>query len=117
MWRGLDEQVTACRVDRALRHRRAGCGADHSPARRRPARLAGIGSGSGEPVLRAGQVADGVTHQAAMNALRRLQSLGLLTARSDRGRITFRADEVVGLLGRSRRLRRALTCQTTEGGR
>lgn len=55
----------------------------------------------GLPVLRAGQVADryDVTHQAAMNALRRLEALNLLTARSDRGRVTFRADEVVALLG------------------
>ena len=56
----------------------------------------------GLPILRAGQVADryGVTHQAAMNALRRLEGLNLLTARVDRARVIFRADEVVDLLGR-----------------
>ena len=55
----------------------------------------------GLPVLRAGRVADryGVTHQAAMNALRRLEGLGLLTAHTARGRVTFRADDVVQLLG------------------
>jgi Fic family protein len=54
----------------------------------------------GLPVLRAGQVADryGVTHQAAMNALRRLEHLGLLTAETAHGRVTFRADDVVHLL-------------------
>jgi Fic family protein len=56
----------------------------------------------GLPVLRAGQVADryDVTHQAAMNALRRLEGLGLLSAHSAAGRVTFRADEVVDLLSR-----------------
>ena len=55
----------------------------------------------GFPVLRAGLVADRyeLTHQAAMNALRRLEALNLLTARSDRGRVTFRADEVIDLFG------------------
>jgi Fic family protein len=56
----------------------------------------------GLPVLRAKQVAlrYGVTHQGAMNALRRLAELGLLTPQSERGRVTFRAEEVVRLLGR-----------------
>jgi Fic family protein len=54
----------------------------------------------GLPVLRAGQVADryGVTHQAAMNALRRLEGLGLLAAQTGHGRVTFRAADVVRLL-------------------
>lgn len=39
-----------------------------------------------------------VTHQAAMNALRRLERLGLLTAETAHGRVTFRADDVVHLL-------------------
>lgn len=54
----------------------------------------------GLPVLRASQVADryGVTHQAAMNALRRLEHLGLLTAEATHRRVTFRADDVVQLL-------------------
>jgi Fic family protein len=56
----------------------------------------------GLPVLRAKQVAVryGVTHQGAMNALRRLAELGLLTPQSERGRVTFRSEEVVRLLGR-----------------
>jgi Fic family protein len=55
----------------------------------------------GLPILRAGQVAQryGVTHQAAMNALRRLEGLGLLAAEAGRGRVTFRAPEIVELLG------------------
>jgi Fic family protein len=56
----------------------------------------------GMPVLRANQVADryGVTHQGAMNALRRLADLGLLTTQTSHGRVTFRADAVVEMLGR-----------------
>lgn len=55
----------------------------------------------GLPVLRAGQVSDryGVTHQAAMNALRRLEGLDHLTAQTAHGRVTFRAGDVVRLLG------------------
>ena len=55
----------------------------------------------GLPILRASQVAQryGVTHQAAMNALRRLEGLGLLAAEAGRGRVTFRAPEIVELLG------------------
>jgi Fic family protein len=55
----------------------------------------------GLPVVRAGQVAQryDATHQAAMNALRRLEQLGLLTAHPAHGRVTFRADGVVRLLG------------------
>jgi Fic family protein len=54
----------------------------------------------GLPLLRASQVAErySVTHQAAMNALRRLEHLGLLTAETAHGRVTFRADDVVQLL-------------------
>lgn len=54
----------------------------------------------GVPVLRAGEVADryGVTHQAAMNALRRLEHLGVITAETTHGRVTFKADDVVQLL-------------------
>jgi Fic family protein len=54
----------------------------------------------GLPVLRAGQVASryGVTHQAAMNALRRLEHLGLITAETTHGHVTFKADDVVQLL-------------------
>jgi len=54
----------------------------------------------GLPVLRAGRVSAryGVTHQAAMNALRRLEQFGLLTSHTDHGRITFRAKDVINLL-------------------
>jgi Fic family protein len=54
----------------------------------------------GLPVLRAGLVAQryDVTHQAAMNALRRLASVGLVVPHTDRGRITFRAEEIIRLL-------------------
>ena len=54
----------------------------------------------GLPALRAGQVSAryDVTHQAAMNALRRLEQFGLLTSRTDHGRITFRAEDVINLL-------------------
>jgi hypothetical protein len=54
----------------------------------------------GLPLLRASQVANhyGVTHQAAMNALRRLEHLGLLTAETAHGRVTFKTDDVVQLL-------------------
>jgi Fic family protein len=72
----------------------------------REARVAGLAERLtaeliGLPVLRAGQVAEryGVTHQAAMNALRRLEGLGLLSAHSAHARVTFRADAVVRLLG------------------
>ncbi len=56
----------------------------------------------GMPVLRAGQVAEryGVTHQGAMNALRRLADLRLLSTQTSHGRVTFRADAVIELLGR-----------------
>ena len=55
----------------------------------------------GGPVLRANQVAMrySVSHQGAMNALRRLADLDVLTTQSSRGRITFRAEEVIRLLG------------------
>jgi hypothetical protein len=39
-----------------------------------------------------------VIHQAAMNALRRLASVGLVVPHTDRGRITFRAEEIIRLL-------------------
>jgi Fic family protein len=65
-----------------------------------PERLAGEIIGS--PVLTAGQVAKrhGVTHQGAMNALRRLASLGLLEERERRGRRVFVAPAVIGILTR-----------------
>lgn len=62
-------------------------------------RLAGELAGS--PVLRAGQVASryGISHQGAMNALRRLATLGLVREARRNGQIAFYADEVVALLG------------------
>lgn len=56
----------------------------------------------GSPFLRAGQVAErhDVTHQGAMNALRRLAELGLIFERTSNGRITFVATGVVRLLSR-----------------
>jgi Fic family protein len=54
----------------------------------------------GTPVLRANQVVSryGVSHQGAMNALRRVAELGLVAERPRAGRIIFSADEVVELL-------------------
>jgi Fic family protein len=65
-----------------------------------PERLAGEIIGA--PVLTAGQVAHrhDVTHQGAMNALRRLAELGLLEESERRGRRVFVAPEVVQILTR-----------------
>ena len=54
----------------------------------------------GTPVLRASQVSSrhGVSHQGAMNALRRLAEFGLVVERPRSGRVIFSADEVVQLL-------------------
>lgn len=56
----------------------------------------------GSPILRAPLVAarHNVTQQAAMNALRKLTELKILTERNRRGRVSFRADRVVELLSR-----------------
>ncbi len=56
----------------------------------------------GAPILRAPLVAarHDVTQQAAMNALRRLAQLEIVTERVLRGRVSFRADRVVDLLSR-----------------
>jgi Fic family protein len=93
-------QTTHHRVDGLLAWQ------DTALRRIRQARLSGLAERLaadliGLPVLKAGQVAARyeVTHQAAMNALRRLESLGVLSAHSARRRVTFRADEVVDLLG------------------
>ena len=55
---------------------------------------------AGAPILQAGQVASqhGLSHQGAMNALRRLAELGLVAERVRNGRITFHADAVIQLL-------------------
>ena len=54
----------------------------------------------GAPILRATQVADRheVSHQGAMNALRRLAALGVVEEQTRNGRITFAAPEVMALL-------------------
>lgn len=56
----------------------------------------------GAPVLTAGQVAGrhGISHQGAMNALRRLSDLGLLEETQRRGRRTFVATDVMRILTR-----------------
>jgi Fic family protein len=55
----------------------------------------------GGPILRASQVASrhGVTHQGAMNALRRLADLEIVAERTRRGRVSFVAEAVVTMLG------------------
>jgi Fic family protein len=55
---------------------------------------------AGTPILQAGQVASqhGLSHQGAMNALRRLAELGLVAERTRKGRVTFHADAVIKLL-------------------
>jgi Fic family protein len=56
----------------------------------------------GAPILRASQVASRhqVSHQGAMNALRRLAELGIVEERVRNGRISFTASEVVALISR-----------------
>jgi Fic family protein len=74
-------------------------------ARVRAARVSGVaervaGELIGTPILRASQVAErhGVTHQAGMNALRRLAELGIVAERLRNGRVSFTAKRVVELL-------------------
>lgn len=54
----------------------------------------------GAPILGASQVAKrhNVSHQGAMNALRRLAELGLVAERTRHGRIVFTADRIVALV-------------------
>lgn len=54
----------------------------------------------GAPILRAGQVSKrhNVSHQGAMNALRRLAELDIVAERSRHGGVSFTADRVVALL-------------------
>jgi Fic family protein len=56
----------------------------------------------GTPILRAAQVATlhHVTHQGAMNALRRLAELSIVEERNRNGRISFTATRVIELLNR-----------------
>jgi Fic family protein len=56
----------------------------------------------GVPILRASQVAErhNVSHQGAMNALRRLAELGIVSEQTRHGRISFTATRVVALLSR-----------------
>lgn len=74
-------------------------------SRVRRARVSGVaervaGELIGGPILRAGQVAKrhDVSHQAAMNALRRLADLGVVKEQTRKGRISFTAQPVVELL-------------------
>jgi Fic family protein len=71
----------------------------------REARVTGVaervaGELIGAPILRASQVAEHhqVSHQGAMNALRRLGELGIVEEQLRNGRITFSSPTVVGLL-------------------
>lgn len=80
---------------------------DHAIATVRDARSSGVserlaGELIGAPALTAGQVAHryGISHQGAMNALRRLATLGLLEERKRPGRRVFVAPEVVQILSR-----------------
>jgi Fic family protein len=80
---------------------------DDAIAKVRQARVSGVaerlaGELIGAPVLTAGQVAHrhGVTHQGAMNALRRVVDLGLLEETEQRGRRVFVAPDVVRILAR-----------------
>jgi Fic family protein len=80
---------------------------DHAIATVRQARSSGVperlaGEIIGAPVLTAGQVAQrhGISHQGAMNALRRLASLGLLEESQRRGRRVFVAPAVIAILTR-----------------
>jgi Fic family protein len=80
---------------------------DNALATVRQARSSGVperlaGEIIGAPVLTAGQVAaqHGITHQGAMNALRRLTALGLLEETERRGRRVFRAPTVIQILTR-----------------
>lgn len=74
-------------------------------ARVRRARVAGVaeriaGELIGNPILRASHVIEshGVSHQGAMNALRRLAELGLVIEQRRNGRISFVARRVIELL-------------------
>jgi len=80
---------------------------DHAIETVRRARSSGVaerlaGEVIGAPVLTAGQVAQrhSVTHQGAMNALRRLTVLGLLEETERRGRRVFVARAVMNILTR-----------------
>ena len=78
---------------------------EHALEEVRAARISGVaervaGELIGGPVLRASMVKKrhGVSHQGAMNALRRLAEVGLVEERLSHGHITFTAPEVVALL-------------------
>jgi Fic family protein len=87
---------------------------DHAIARVREAGSSGVaervaGELIGAPALTAGQVAQrhGVSHQGAMNALRRLGTLGLVEEAQRRGRRVFVSPAVVEILTRERQATRA----------
>jgi Fic family protein len=98
---GASADTTHERVDRLLSWQQ------ETLARVRGAGISGVaervaGELIGSPVLRASHVArqHGVTHQAAMNALRRLALEGLVEERQRNGRIVFTAGPVVALLSK-----------------
>ena len=96
---GAAAETTHARVDALLSWQ------DETQQRVREAGISGVaervaGELIGSPFLRAGQVAKqhGVSHQGAMNALRRLASLGVVVERTRNGRRSFVATDVVRLL-------------------
>ncbi len=96
---GTSAQTTLARVERLLAWQ------DETIKEVRRARAVGTAERIasdliGTPVLRASQVArrHGVSHQGAMNALRRLAELGIIEERQRRGRVVFVAPAVVDLL-------------------
>lgn len=96
---GASADSTHERVDRLLSWQQ------EALSRVRAAGISGVaervaGELIGSPVLRASQVArrHRVTHQAAMNALRRLATEGLVEERQRNGRVVFNAAPVVALL-------------------
>ena len=96
---GAAATSTHQRIDALLRWR------EQALERVRAARVSGVaerlaGELIGTPILRAPQVASrhGVTHQGAMNALRRLAELGIVTERTRSSQVAFIAQDVVTLL-------------------
>lgn len=92
-------QTTTHRIAALLRWR------EHALGVVRAAGISGVaervaGELIGGPVLRASIVKKrhGVSHQAAMNALRRLVAVGLVEEKPGRGYVSFNAPEVVALL-------------------
>lgn len=98
---GASAETTQTRVDQLIAWR------DRTLAQLRTARGIGLAERIadtliGNPILSANDVVDqhDVSHQGAMNALRRLASLKILEERRRRGRVVFVAPGVVELLSR-----------------